>query len=426
MENWAKAIQTYSAARYEEDSIDRLNFRVTSLVFFAAATVILYQSFFGNLLQCWTPMQFRGGWDEYANDYCFIENTYFVPPRNRSLPDDNQIREEAKLPYYQAMSFCLPHIYWRMLNWLSGVLVRAVVSMAVIAVNPLTGVDEEKTKIIANHLSCGLQMSRNEHHRFAYSSNPIGCITRMLTLRAKCYITFCYFTMKGLFIANLLIQLALINTFLGIPDGDALTWGIALPISLFRGEDWSTTGIFPRVTMCDFEVRELGNIHRWSVQCVLPLNMFSEKIYIILWFWLHIMLVTTIINTIIWLFQILRSQSRLNFIEDMLNSAKVCTISASNKCSPRAIKLVLETSSLLNAIKRPIIVKKHHNNLERLYNDLGWDGVLVLRIILSNAGELATISVIKHLYTKVSILKCLFEQNNSLTSGQLLNFRPLA
>ncbi|KHN77041.1 Innexin-3 [Toxocara canis] len=399
MENWAKAIQTYSAARYEEDSIDRLNFRVTSLVFFAAATVILYQSFFGNLLQCWTPMQFRGGWDEYANDYCFIENTYFVPPRNRSLPDDNQIREEAKLPYYQwvpfvlalqAMSFCLPHIYWRMLNWLSGVLVRAVVSMAVIAVNPLTGVDEEKTKIIANHLSCGLQMSRNEHHRFAYSSNPIGCITRMLTLRAKCYITFCYFTMKGLFIANLLIQLALINTFLGIPDGDALTWGIALPISLFRGEDWSTTGIFPRVTMCDFEVRELGNIHRWSVQCVLPLNMFSEKIYIILWFWLHIMLVTTIINTIIWLFQILRSQSRLNFIEDMLNSAKVTDVS-----------FVINTD--------------YHNNLERLYNDLGWDGVLVLRIILSNAGELATISVIKHLYTKYCV-----DENGSIHVPQLI------
>lgn len=61
------------------------------------------QSFFGKALLCWTPVQFRGGWDEYADDFCFVENTYFVPVNNRSLPDDNDVRENAKLPYYQVL-----------------------------------------------------------------------------------------------------------------------------------------------------------------------------------------------------------------------------------------------------------------------------------------------------------------------------------
>ncbi|VDK23325.1 unnamed protein product [Anisakis simplex] len=100
-------------------------------------------------------------------------------------------------------------------------------------------------------------------------------------------------------------------------------WGMVLVINLFKGNDWSRTGIFPRVTMCDFEVRELGNIHRWSVQCVLPLNMFSEKLYIILWFWLHIVLVVTFVNLTIWMFQILRDQSRMDFIKEMLDNAQV-------------------------------------------------------------------------------------------------------
>ena len=42
------------------------------------------------------------------------------------------------------------------------------------------------------------------------------------------------------------------------------------------------------------------NIHQHSVQCALPINLFNEKFFIYLWFWLIILLTVTLINFLNW------------------------------------------------------------------------------------------------------------------------------
>jgi len=43
--------------------------------------------------------------------------------------------------------------------------------------------------------------------------------------------------------------------------------------------DYQGSKRFPYITYCDFEVRRMGqNIHRYTVQCVLPVNLFNEKV----------------------------------------------------------------------------------------------------------------------------------------------------
>ena len=43
--------------------------------------------------------------------------------------------------------------------------------------------------------------------------------------------------------------------------------------------DYAGSSRFPYITFCDFWVRRMGgNQHRYTVQCVLSVNLFNEKV----------------------------------------------------------------------------------------------------------------------------------------------------
>lgn len=45
-------------------------------------------------------MEFKGGWEQYAEDYCFIQNTYYVP-MEEEIPKDITDRDQREFGYYQ-------------------------------------------------------------------------------------------------------------------------------------------------------------------------------------------------------------------------------------------------------------------------------------------------------------------------------------
>ncbi|VDM79264.1 unnamed protein product, partial [Strongylus vulgaris] len=82
----------------------------------------------GQPIQCWIPAQFTGAWEQYSENYCFVQNTYFVRP-DSYIPDSHAEREDAEIGYYQwvpfilglqAILFYLPALFWRLFNWQSG------------------------------------------------------------------------------------------------------------------------------------------------------------------------------------------------------------------------------------------------------------------------------------------------------------------
>lgn len=181
------------------------------------------------------------------------------------------------------------------------------------------------------------------------------------------YLTFAYFCVKLLSLANVIGQLFLLNLFLGA--GFHL-YGFEILSRIMRGEDNDGTlsPRFPRVTMCDFKVRRLGATHRYTVQCVLPINLFNEKIYLFVWLWLVFLVAALLLSLGKWILRILLAPSRRHYIEGHLSMI------------PKDIRSHSSDSDKLKITR----FLRHY---------LHYDGVFVLRLIGHNTSSITVIEL---------------------------------
>ena len=85
---------------HDEDIVDRLNNSFASYVLIALGISIFAGEYAGNPLTCFQKPQWPSSWVQYAEDYCFIEGTYYVPV-NESLVSYEKLQKYPKLNFYQ-------------------------------------------------------------------------------------------------------------------------------------------------------------------------------------------------------------------------------------------------------------------------------------------------------------------------------------
>lgn len=74
-----------------------------------------------------------------------------------------------------------------------------------------------------------------------------------------------------------------------------------------------------QVTFCDIYVRQFGDVIKpFTVQCVLMINMFAEKIYIFLWLWSVVLIGVAVLNLFSWLYRTLFMPSKVRLVRDAL------------------------------------------------------------------------------------------------------------
>lgn len=173
------------------------------------------------------------------------------------------------------------------------------------------------------------------------------------------YLMVTYLITKLLYFGSIVAQIFIVKAFTGI---DHTFYGVEMLQDLLNGKDWHVTGHFPRITVCDFTVRSLGNWHKYSVQCVLSDNMLNEKIYIFIFFWLLLMASLTAMSFIYWFFRC------------MLQSGE-------------------------GLLEKHIKTKDNHmNSFRNLHNSLKGDGIFILHLMSFNVSDVDTGRVINHLW----------------------------
>lgn len=304
-----------------DNNIFRLHYKATMFVLVAFSILVTQKQYFGDPIDCIVDKIPPNLMDTY----CWIHSTYTIPSlvdakpgsvahpgvANANQMEDHEIKYHKYYQwvtlflYLQAIMFYIPRYLWKV--WESG-----KVKMLVMQLNsPIVDEDSkrERKSMLVNYFSVNL----HNHNFYAFK----------------------FFLCEVLNFVNVVGQIYFTDRFLGY---EFTTYGTRV-LSMSEG-DFGTRNdamdtVFPKVTKCTFrKYGASGNVETHDGLCVLPLNIFNEKIYIFLWFWFIIVAVISGIGllyrlaTFIRPFRqiLLRTRSRLASQEDVEAVSRKCFI----------------------------------------------------------------------------------------------------
>ncbi|XP_062574903.1 innexin unc-9-like [Saccostrea cucullata] len=297
-----------------DDWTDRFNNTIVPffLIVFAVFTGAEHH-LSGPPIHCWCPAEFTDWYVEYVNYLCWIRNTYYSPLNH---PITEEAREN-EIVYYQwvpimlvimALLFKIPSILWRLFHKSSGIQLDMISQRAA---DTQTMSWDERNKTVKNiaHI-----FQRWERIRISLNKKPMF-LERLTSKRSGNYLASLYIIKKCLYCANAIGQFFLLDEFLG--HDFYLQYGRDIFDDTVRNGTVSLAR-FPRVTMCDVHIRQLQNLLRWTVQCVLPLNMYNEKIFVFLWFLCGVVSFLTCTSLLIWIWRLAIPRNRIAYIKKFL------------------------------------------------------------------------------------------------------------
>jgi hypothetical protein len=278
-------------------SSDVIHYQVTFTILIISAIASTSLQFYADPIQCIQPAQFTDGYTSFARTLCWLNNTYFYPQTYTRLPMNKNERLQHTLRYYQwlpfvylaqAFFFLLPHLIWIGLYKRNGL-------------NPGTMVNQGKkfddkpeisrriAKEIERYLMCRqlaqckkkLLFRHNVNRSLDAPSSPSSPSSPLLlpniSFRIRYhtnYLVILYLFIKLLYIINIIIQILILNIILSTGNYGFFRFGFDTTKYLFqsslreRMSDLSHKHqqLFPFVTLCDFNIRELGQDHYYTIE----------------------------------------------------------------------------------------------------------------------------------------------------------------
>ncbi|XP_076460053.1 innexin unc-9-like [Babylonia areolata] len=368
---------TLSRGARDDDGVDQLHHFGTVALLAAFAALVGMNQYVGDPIHCWVPAQFADSHQDYTENLCWISNMYYVP-MEEAIPFMKEDRMERDISFYrwvvvilliQCLLFKFPNMLWKELRGYSGINVQKIVNMAEEASTTPPDEREGKVKDIAHFIDRWLSAYRvykyNVFIRVREKVSGVCCF--FFGKRHGTFLTGLYMFTKILYLVNVICQFVMLTTFLGF---NFYSYGFEILANLNSHGEFRDFDHFPRVVMCDIEIRQLQNVQTFSTQCVLSINLFVEKIFAIIWFWLFFLTIATLINVGHWLYDIFFNHRRERFIQKYLIMLGVDDRSRERKLFKRFVSHYLRD-----------------------------DGVFLLRSVGNNASDIILLDLVRALWT---------------------------
>ena len=284
-----------------EDFADRLNHVWTCGLLLILGAIISWKHNYGVPISCWTPPQFTTGFTLYTMHTCWHRDTYYLP-MDDTIPKDVATIDHGTKSYYQwlplvlclqALLFKLPNIFMYILHGYSGVDFHKVAGLT--AGYQYLNLSERQNLAnqIARYICRWCKMF------------PSGLPWRLLTV--------IWLLVKLMYCINVIIQMVYLDRFLRTTDppyDNSTSYGDTIYHNIVGNGTWKISPAFPRTILCDFSIRQLQSVQRWTVQCELNANPFTERVYMFLWVWLLFVAVATLLSFKVWVLLTLLPISR--------------------------------------------------------------------------------------------------------------------
>ncbi|CAH8532457.1 unnamed protein product [Schistosoma margrebowiei] len=381
-------IQSFSVCNFVgfEDLADRANFQWNVIVLLLCMVLVTMRQYFMTPLVCYLPTTVSGvNADSYITNLCWIEGTFPINLTSGIVPHKLQEWDALRpqqMNYYQwvplvlglqAILYYIPRIIWSIFTYnRTGTDLQNLIRQA----NLITKEDGEKRQKMVQHIAKTLELllfNRREYRTMdTLSSSFRRSLSFMPGKRHGNNLIYVYLTIKILYSIIGFFQLYLMYFFLRFNSYEGYwLFGYRLLTDIINGKQWTETQIFPRVGMCRHTLQHVGASNTLFAQCVLPINMLNEKIYIFLFFFLGSIMLLTILSIPLWLYRMGLKQRQRHFIKRFLKIADVY-----DRNDP---KMALLTDRFMNEFLRK-------------------DGHFILRMLSMNAGDLITVEIVCNLF----------------------------
>ncbi|XP_067930337.1 innexin unc-9-like [Watersipora subatra] len=390
------------AQRWDEDLTSKLNSRYSVILITMIMLMISTKQYVGDPIACMAPSEFTFSMVEYTNHLCWVSNTYYVSMEER--PPMAHEKREHIITYYQwiplilivqGIMFYLPSLLWRVKSSRSGLNINKISVLLSGMENLNPDVRDKVVSYITKHIDRALR------HQQVYRKDCYARCTQMLAEYCSLccgktygnYLASLHLLCKLLYTASSIGQLFLLGEFIG--DG-YIFYGIDAMRDIIEHK-YHNSKMFPRVTLCDVNIRQFSNVQLFTIQCALPINLFNEKVYLVLWFWLCAMSLINILSLVCYLWNAF-IPNRRSYVEQHL-------------------KRYLKTNYRSSHIRR--------DQLHRFVcHYLRQDGTLILRMLESNTNNVIIAEVIGSLWQLQKQPKRQDKRNWGVSEEDVLQILP--